>query len=59
MQYSINLGKNGISETGCRWLSKANWKKLNFIWLGMNILIQNVTKFVGKAKNISVLVTGP
>jgi hypothetical protein len=28
------LGENKITKIGCRWLSKANWKKLSCINLG-------------------------
>ena len=34
-----NLGNNKISKSGCKWLSKANWKQLNTIRLSNNQII--------------------
>ena len=35
MQFFADLEKNNISKAGCRWLSKANWKLLDTIKLGL------------------------
>ena len=34
-QSSANLDENKISKAGCRYLSKANWKKITYIRLGI------------------------
>jgi hypothetical protein len=54
--FVINLEDNSISKTGCSWLTKANWMKLEDINLS-NIQITQVKMiFIGKAANISVIV---
>jgi len=52
MQLFYNLGRNNISSAGCRWLKKANWKKIVDLNLSNNKIIKNKIKLIGRAANI-------
>jgi len=41
-QFIPDLDNTNISKTGCRWLSKTNWKELSTIWLSsIEVMDQN------------------
>lgn len=39
-----NKGNNKIGDTGCKHLSKAEWKNLRELYLGINLIIKDKTK---------------
>ena len=51
-QFFPYLDHNNISKTGCRWLSKSNWKQLRSLWLSNIKVTQHKIISIGRAADI-------